>query len=149
MKKLTLLLALTLLSCACGTGLLGSGNSSNQALATELTRVTEQVYAALHRGDRNALEEASTDDFTMHLSNGRTLNRSQLAAIPPRPSASTAVSDTAIINSSEDSAMMTYTETTASPGSPPGIGRPTARYVRRDGRWKMAVLHFNVPQRTP
>ena len=141
MKKLTLLLALTLLLCACGTGVFTSRNDPNQALLSELTGVADRFFAAVYSSDRAAQNEVMANEFVMTLVDGRTIDRSRMLMLPSRPGFTTTVTNPQLASSTPDSAVVSYTEVSGPSGSRPSPGgRLTVSYARRDGRWQLTSI---------
>jgi len=144
MKKLTLLLALTLSLCACGTSNLTSSSDPNQALLSELIRLTDRFFASSYSSDRTAQNEVMANDFVMTLTNGRTIDRSRMLTLPSRPGFTTTVTNPQLVSSTPDSATVSYTEVNgaASGSQPAPSGRLAASYARRDGRWQITSIGY-------
>ena len=88
-----------------------------------------------------------TDDGVMVLANGSVMTRDDVvAALAQAPQwASFELDDVRVVSVGEDSAALVYVGTGHRDGDdPPFVGAMSSVYVKRDGRWKLALY-----QQTP
>jgi uncharacterized protein (TIGR02246 family) len=108
----------------------------------ELIELERDGWTSLCQGTAAGFYGATmTEDGLMVLANGGVMTRDDVvnALENAPPWASFAMDDIRVVRLGDDAAALVYVGTGYRDGSEPFVGAMTSVYVRRDGRWRLAL----------
>lgn len=118
-----------------------SGASDREAVTVELMKIEYEMTTASLNGDIAALAPHIADNYVGTSYDGSMQNKNQLLAAtkPDKRTKSWTITDAKLVSLSDDSAVLTYTQSQTSRSGQTVRARITDTFVKHDGRWLVSA----------
>ena len=115
--------------------------ADREAVLTELMKIEYEMTTASISGDIAALAPHIADNYVGTAYDGRMQNKNQLLAAtkPDKRTKSWKITDAKLVSLSNDSAVLTYTQSQTSRSGQTARARITDTFVKQNGRWLISA----------
>lgn len=115
--------------------------ADREAVLTELMKIEYEMTTASLNGDIAALAPHIADNYVGTAYDGTMQNKNQLLAAtkPDKRTKSWKITDAKLVSLSDDSAVLTYTQSQTSRGGQTVRARITDTFVKQNGRWLVSA----------
>ena len=115
--------------------------ADRDAVLTELMKIEYEMTTASINGDIAALAPHVADNYVGTAYNGTMQNKNQLLAAtkPDKRTKSWKITDAKLVSLSNDSAVLTYTQSQTSRSGQTARARITDTFVKQNGRWLISA----------
>lgn len=116
-------------------------DADREAVTVELMKIEYEMTTASLKGDISTLASHIADNYVGTSYNGSMQNKNQLLAStkPDKITKSWKITDAKLVSLSDDSAVLTYTQSQTSKGGQTARARITDTFVKQDGRWLVSA----------